>query len=772
MKKYLFLTLLIMSALGLSAQAVQDGIIKEYNEKNAKTPLSGVELNVRSAGSTVSDTDGEFSLRFLTLKPGEKVNVRRIEKLGYELFNKEAIEQWNINPTTPFVIVMCRADRFKKIRDNYERVSSASYERQLKKEQAQLARLKEEGRLKEDEYNRQLAELNENYEKQLDKLENYVDRFSRIDLSELSATESEIIALVQDGRIDEAIERYDRQGYVDKYTREVSQLKEVSAAIDRLEDVKFAKEQSRDSLLAAINRQVETLRLAGGRENFNKIGVILHDVAYADTTDVAAVSKYIRFLRDQNLFQAMDTVTNTYLSLDLSPDAKLQGYEYKLQSLMNLMRYQECMDLISEIDQEIERYGVESLDRSVLAHLYFRIGGVFSETHKNPNALQYFVKANTILDGWDGIMDAGMAFFMMSVKEGIVYNYVKIGEKDKAVEILSSTYAFYKSLDIDMTGYEIVAAKNLVDLAQLHEQATFVDESREVLDITDKLLQAKKDINPRAVLPIMSTLYMAKGNLAYKLKDWDDCEYNYLKALEIYSDLQNVNKRKYIVYCRKVYNNLALLYLKKENKDKAFEMSSKSYDIAKQCFDAEPGFYAGEFANACVSMGRVAETIGNMEVAEEKFKMANQIEARKLEEIGDTYRENYWTSALDLALLYVNNENHEKGVPFLKHVVEFGQNFIEKGTRLYSPLQSLKYFLGQSYRRIGEFDAARNVMESFVADNPDKPLGYLELARIRLNTNDRDGARTSLKKCLELSPNMLNNADDADVLMSLLDSDE
>ena len=58
-------------------------------------------------------------------------------------------------------------------------------------------------------------------------------------------------------------------------------------------------------------------------------------------------------------------------------------------------------------------------------------------------------------------------------------------------------------------------------------------------------------------------------------------------------------------------------------------MSSKSYDIAKQCFDAEPGFYAGEFANACVSMGRVAEAVGNMEVAEEKFKMANQIEARK-----------------------------------------------------------------------------------------------------------------------------------------------
>lgn len=94
----LFTIVSFIIAITAHAQTTQYGIVQEYNEKAKKTPLAGVELNVRSAGHTVSDNKGAFSLRFLTLKPGEKVNVRRIEKLGYEIFNKEAVEQWNINP--------------------------------------------------------------------------------------------------------------------------------------------------------------------------------------------------------------------------------------------------------------------------------------------------------------------------------------------------------------------------------------------------------------------------------------------------------------------------------------------------------------------------------------------------------------------------------------------------------------------------------------------------------------------------------------------------
>ncbi len=198
-----------ISCIIVVAQTTQSGIVQEYNEKAKKTPLSGVEMQVSMAPSTVSDNQGMFDLKFHTLKPGEYVNVNRIEKLGYEIFNKEAVEQWNINPDRPFLIVMCRADKFKKIRDNYERISSQSYASQMQKEKAEIDKLKEEGKLKESEYNQKLKEIQENYYRQIDNLNNYIDRFSRIDLSEISDTEQDILDLVQHGHINEAIDRYE-----------------------------------------------------------------------------------------------------------------------------------------------------------------------------------------------------------------------------------------------------------------------------------------------------------------------------------------------------------------------------------------------------------------------------------------------------------------------------------------------------------------------------------------------------------------------------------
>lgn len=306
--RYIFI---LLATVCVNAQTVQLGVVKEYNEKDQKTPLAGVELNVRSAQSTVSDKKGDFSLNFLTLKPGEKINVRRIEKLGYEVFNKEAIEQWNLNPTTPFLIVMCRSERFKKIRDNYEKVSSTSYARQLKKEEAYLAKLKADGKLKEEDYQKQLFKLREDYENQLDNLDSYIDRFSRIDLSELSAIEQEIIELIQNGKIEEAITKYEEQNFVDKYAQEVSQIREISNAIDKLEDVKFSKEFARDSLLASINRQIETLKIAGGKENLDKIGTILHEVYLTDTLNYVILRKFADYLYDIKQFnEALPLYTN------------------------------------------------------------------------------------------------------------------------------------------------------------------------------------------------------------------------------------------------------------------------------------------------------------------------------------------------------------------------------------------------------------------------------------------------------------------------------
>lgn len=88
MRKLIFSLIFAVAGIAAAGQTVQRGIVQEYNEAAPKTALPGVELRVYPAQSTVSDAQGRFALEFLTLNPGERITVRRIEKDGYEIFNK------------------------------------------------------------------------------------------------------------------------------------------------------------------------------------------------------------------------------------------------------------------------------------------------------------------------------------------------------------------------------------------------------------------------------------------------------------------------------------------------------------------------------------------------------------------------------------------------------------------------------------------------------------------------------------------------------------
>lgn len=177
MKLNYIISCILFATLGMHAQVVQTGRVLEYNEDGSKTPLSGVEISVRSASTAVSDSDGNFSITFLpTMYAGDRITVRHINKAGYEVFNKDALEQWNLNPKTPFVIVMCESDKFKKIRDKY----SANYKKQLDREILKLNKLKEDNQTGGEEeigyVVKRLEDENENITKNIQELTNSLYR--------------------------------------------------------------------------------------------------------------------------------------------------------------------------------------------------------------------------------------------------------------------------------------------------------------------------------------------------------------------------------------------------------------------------------------------------------------------------------------------------------------------------------------------------------------------------------------------------------------------
>ena len=149
--KKLFLTILVLAtSLTAMAQATQPCVVKQYNQKQQKTPLAGVQVEVRGAQTATSAANGALSLQFATLKPGDRVPFRAATKAGYELMNKTAVEQWNISrDQKPFEIVLIESAYFTQLKGKLKQSSVDSYHEKYEKARADLEKLQKEGKLKE-----------------------------------------------------------------------------------------------------------------------------------------------------------------------------------------------------------------------------------------------------------------------------------------------------------------------------------------------------------------------------------------------------------------------------------------------------------------------------------------------------------------------------------------------------------------------------------------------------------------------------------------------
>ena len=249
MKRYILTLAILATTLTALAQATQPCLVLQYNQKQKKTPLGGVQVTVTNAGSTVSGADGRLTLSFRTLKPGAHVNFISAKKAGYEVFNSGAIKSWNISSEgTPFPIVLVRSDYFNQLKENLGKAPSETYEAQYRKAIREL----EQQKLREEEFQRRYDELEKKYHEQLAQLENYIDLFARIDLSEVSAEEQRILDMMQQGKIDEALAAYEELGLLDKLETEAQ-------AFQTLNDAAQQKKNNINELYEAVQRQVAVL---------------------------------------------------------------------------------------------------------------------------------------------------------------------------------------------------------------------------------------------------------------------------------------------------------------------------------------------------------------------------------------------------------------------------------------------------------------------------------------------------------------------------------
>lgn len=612
MKNIIIATILILSALAVGAKTVQTGVVREYKGKAKKTALAGVELQVYPAQSTASDRNGNFRLEFLTLKPGERINVRRIEKEGYEIFNKDALEQWNLNPTAPFMIVMCRSNMFKQLKDTYYKNSGERYARQYRKAQDELKRLKDQNKIQQKEYIERLEQLEQEYGRQLENLDNYVDRFARIDLSEISPVEQEIIELVQAGKIDEAIAKYEELNAKEKLLDGISKRKEVGEAISTLTEIDRNLAADNDTLYAVVERQIQTLQL-GGAENNEKIRRLYCDIADADTTNIGWLIDTGNFLYE---YAADHQAALGYFHKALASAEALHGpRSEEVAKVMNNLGVV-CNDLgefsnaLDYLQRALEiRLAVHGEENNLTATTYQNLGNTYLDSGDPNKALEYFQKA---LEINQKVLDPDDPAFAVSYNDlGNVF--YSLGDYSKALEYLE------KALEIQT---KIYSGGHLHTAATLNNIGMLLSDKGDYQTALDNYFKAlaiqEKIVGPGH--PDIAISYNNIGSVYYYTGDFSKALEYFRKALDI--RVAAFGEKHPSV--GESYSNTGVTLTQLGNYDAACENLEKSLEIYKDVFGNDNEAISVTYIN----LADLSSNLGDFQKALEYQQKALEINLR------------------------------------------------------------------------------------------------------------------------------------------------
>ena len=610
------------------AQATQPCIVEQYNQKQQRTPLAGVQVEVRDAGSAISDKAGLLTLKFTTLKPGDKVTTRRISKTGFEIFNKEAIDQWNVSSNQQrFKIVLVRSDYFAQFKSKLNQSSTDNYKKKYEEAKAELAKSQRAGKLKEEEYRKKLNELEDQYDNALKNLDNYIDQFARIDLSEVSAEEQRILDMVQEGQIDEAVKAYEALDISGKLRQARETVKALDEGIEKLEDKKAQELQTIKDLKEKQQREIATLKLAGGKENYDKVAQMLKENALADTTNINVVWDYAYFACSQKNFKEAERFY--LICLNGSKDNLYQQASFQ-NNLGNLYSY------LNDYTKAEEFY-LKALGNQTQ---------LFSQ---NPDAYRADLAGtlNNLGNLYNGLNDYAKA------KEYYL----------KALE--NQTLLFSQNPD----AYHANLAETQNNLGNLYKNLNNYAKAEEYYLMALENYTQLFSQNPDTYRAYLASTQNNLGSLYHNLHDYAKAEEFYLKALENKTQLFSQNPDAYRADLAITQYNLGLFYAILENYTKAEEYFLKALENYTQLFSQNPDAYRADLARTQNNLGILYHNLHDYAKTEEFYLNALENYTQMFSQNPDAYRAKIARTLNTLAYLYTNQNKLDKAIETIDRAI-------------------------------------------------------------------------------------------------------
>ncbi|MCR5709158.1 MAG: tetratricopeptide repeat protein [Bacteroidales bacterium] len=718
MKRLTHVLIALFAAFSFSfAQSSQPCVVTQYNQKEPKTPVAGVAVMASNAGSTVSDNEGKLTLVFRTLAPGDKVNLINAKKAGFELFNTEAVQQWNISrDQTPFSLILVRKEYFDALKEKLTQTSTDSYQRKYEQAVRELEQQKKAGKMKEEEFNRKYDELEAQYQTQLSNLDNYIDQFARIDISEVSAEEQRILEMVEDGRIDEAVEAYGELDISGKLRQARENKKAFAEARARIEEAEAREEKAIKELKARQEREIATLKLAGGKDNYDKIGRILKENALADTTDIDAVWTYAYFAMSQK--------------------------DYREAERFWLMCLDGCGD---------------SPDK--LSSVWTNLGFIYYSIHDYGRAKEYWTRAweyRTRLSARNpDAYRQGLANLQLNL--GLLHRVLQ--DYGKCEEYYLQALDNYTALfEQDPEAYRLDLADIQLDLGSLYRAL------RDYGKCESYYLQSLENYSrlfERDPETYRSSLTMIQYNLGYfyySRGEYDKAQDFYLKALEHRKHLFSRNPDAYRMDLAKVQNDLGILYRATGDYTKAEEYYLQALDNITAAFSQDPDTYRTDLARTLANMGNFYRTIGSYDKAEECYLKAYGYFLESFNRNPDVGRMDLSRIQNTLGFFFYTTQDYAKAGEYYFQSLENRLLLYDKNPGVYaSYVAQVRLNLALLYEATLDYDKAMESIDQAIALSPEDPEMYDTKGEILLKKGDTKGALKMWKKVVELYPDVLSD---------------
>ena len=681
------------------SQVTERGFVKEYNERQEKTPLGMVELKVLNAGTTTSSEDGSFILQFRTMKPGDKVNLLRIYKEGYELFNTESVKQWNIsNSGKPFEIVMCNSKRFKNIYDRYAKTTYDCYARQQKVEEEKLEHERLAGVLKEKEYQHQLLVLREDYNKKLDNIDNYIDRFARIDLTSLSDKEADILETIQQGNIDKAIQLYDDMKLEDKMLKCSQQITKATESIGLLHQQQEKTREERDSIFQIFLRNIDVLQLIGGADNYAKIRQRMKAVADQDTNFITPVLYYAVFANDQHLYSDCEHYTKIaerkYKNIPC--DTLLKIYEmlgkieeHKINYTKAIDYYKKGLHVIEALECDTcSKYSWRTAVLSNLINAYIGCGDFQNamDCHQeNISVAQQLAKIDST--GYDAIYEGAKNNYALFLRD--------IGNYQKADSIwFSSNDQLREKFERDSTEYELIYMLNEVNIALSLIAQGKRDNVENMLTkwIDTAQKEAIKDPNSSA-----DFLQMIREGLISYYAMTKETE----KLLNISRDIEK-DFQKLVIYNPQHFtsqlvasqHNLGHYFTDLGKNNVAIDILEKALINVEELKEYNPQLYYEHKTSILVNIGVAHMKVGKTELAEQDWLSAISYAKKRTYSDESSFSRAVVRAYGNLGILYFKQNRFDLAeeylMQFLEYVENVPNNIKEYGSLLVYALETME----------------------------------------------------------------------------------